>query len=242
MSMLEVSNLEVVYNDVVLVLRGISLEVEEGQIVALLGANGAGKTTTLRAISGLLDVHNGDVTKGGVTYGGDAIEQRDAAEIVKLGIVQVLEGRRIFAELSVEDNLRVGAFTRRDREVAADMGQWYETYPVLAERRDQLAGSLSGGEQQMLAVARALMSRPELPLLDEPPPGLAPLIAQDPFAPPERINAQTGTTILLVEQKAQLALDLAERAYVLEAGTLALSGPAHELRENDAIRKAYLGY
>ena len=232
---LEVMGLEAGYGPVQ-VLRGLDLHVDHGEVVVILGANGAGKTTTLRALSGMIQA------KGSITLDGEELIGRNPADIVRRGVAHVPQGRGTFPELSVEDNLRVGAFARRDKEIAADLAMWYETYPVLHERRTQPAGSLSGGEQQMLAVARALMSRPSLLLLDEPSLGLAPRVVADLFDRLQRINAEAGTTMLVVEQNAALALALAQRAYVLEAGALALSGPADELRENDAIRRAYLGY
>lgn len=233
-SMLTVRGLHAGYGPVT-VLRGIDLEVAAGEIVVVLGANGAGKTTTLRALSGMID------TTGSVTFDGTELVGRDPAAIVSLGVAHVPQGRGTFPELTVEDNLRVGAYTRRDRDVATDIDRWYQTYPVLGERRTQPAGSLSGGEQQMLAVARALMARPKLLLLDEPSLGLAPIIVRDLFDRFAAINAETGTTMLVVEQNAQLALAIADRAYVLEAGEIAVSGTAEELRGDDAIRRAYLG-
>lgn len=234
MSLLAVTGLVAGYGPVT-VLRGLDLSVDEGEIVVVLGANGAGKTTTLRAISGMID------TQGSVRFAGDEIVGRDPADIVRRGIAHVPQGRGTFPELSVEDNLRAGAFTRRDREVRADIVSWYDVYPVLHERRDQPAGSLSGGEQQMLAVARALMARPQLLLLDEPSLGLAPMVVADLFERFVTLNRETGTTMLLVEQNAQLALGIANRAYVLEAGTIAVSGTAADLRNDDSIRRAYLG-
>lgn len=234
MSLLAVTGLVAGYGPVT-VLRGLDLSVDEGEIVVVLGANGAGKTTTLRAISGMID------TRGSVRFAGDEIVGRDPADIVRRGIAHVPQGRGTFPELSVEDNLRAGAFTRRDREVRADIASWYDVYPVLYERRDQPAGSLSGGEQQMLAVARALMARPQLLLLDEPSLGLAPMVVADLFERFVTLNRESGTTMLLVEQNAQLALGIANRAYVLEAGTIAVSGAAADLRNDDSIRRAYLG-
>jgi branched-chain amino acid transport system ATP-binding protein len=234
MSLLVVTGLVAGYGPVT-VLRGLDLSVDEGEIVVVLGANGAGKTTTLRAISGMID------TRGSVRFAGDEIVGRDPADIVRRGIAHVPQGRGTFPELSVEDNLRAGAFTRRDREVRADIASWYDVYPVLYERRDQPAGSLSGGEQQMLAVARALMARPQLLLLDEPSLGLAPMVVADLFERFVTLNRESGTTMLLVEQNAQLALGIANRAYVLEAGTIAVSGAAADLRNDDSIRRAYLG-
>ncbi len=217
------------------VLRGLDFNVDDGEIVVILGANGAGKTTTLRAVSGMIQ------RSGQVTFNGADISSKKAADIVRLGIAHVPQGRGTFPELSVEDNLRVGAYVRKDAEIEKDMEQWYEVYPVLYNRRDQLAGSLSGGEQQMLAVSRSLMSRPQLLLLDEPSLGLAPIIVQDLFERLSTINAETGMTMLVVEQNAQLALGIGNRGYVLESGSIALSGPADELINDDAIRQAYLG-
>ena len=234
MALLQAEGVEAGYGPVT-VLRGLDFHVDEGEVVVILGANGAGKTTTLRAVSGMVQ------TSGSITFDGNELVGKDAADIVRVGIAHVPQGRGTFPELSVEDNLRVGAYTRRDDEVDQDMARWYETYPVLHERRDQLAGSLSGGEQQMLAVARALMARPRLLLLDEPSLGLAPLIVADLFERFAQLNADQGTTMLIVEQNAQLALAIAARAYVLEAGTVAVSGTAEELSNDDSIRRAYLG-
>jgi branched-chain amino acid transport system ATP-binding protein len=217
------------------VLHGFDFDVGKGQVVVILGANGAGKTTTLRALSGMLDA------EGSVTLDGEELIGKKAADIVRLGVAHVPQGRGTLPELSVEDNLLVGAYVRKDKEIAADMNRWYEVYPVLYERRNQRAGSLSGGEQQMLAVSRALMSRPRLLLLDEPSLGLAPLIVQDLFERFRHINEETGTTMLLVEQNAQLALSIADHGYVLESGTISIEGPADQMMNNDAIRKAYLG-
>lgn len=218
------------------VLHAISLEVAEGEVVVVLGANGAGKTTTIRSICGMV------ATKGAVRLGGDDIVGKRTADIARLGVAHVPQGRGTFSDLSVEDNLQLGAFTRRDRDVRADVDRWYEVFPVLGERRAQAAGTLSGGEQQMLAVARALMGRPRLLLLDEPSLGLAPLIVQDLFRRLQSIKADLGTTMLIVEQNANLALAIADRAYVLEAGQIVLSGTAAELQQDDAVRRAYLGY
>ncbi|MEZ5216075.1 MAG: ABC transporter ATP-binding protein [Ilumatobacteraceae bacterium] len=217
------------------VLHGLDFEVRRGEIVVILGANGAGKTTTLRAICGMIS------TSGSVKFEGQEIINKKPADIVRLGIAHVPQGRGTFPELSVEDNLKIGAFTRKDKDVAADMEQWYEVYPVLKERRHQRAGSLSGGEQQMLAVARALMSKPKLLLLDEPSLGLAPMIVADLFRRFGEINAETGTSMLVVEQNAQLALGVAGRGYVLESGEIAASGTSDSLMNDDVIRKAYLG-
>ncbi len=233
-NVLEVSDLKGGYGPIQ-VLHGLSFSVGIGEVVVILGANGAGKTTTLRAISGMIGV------SGSVKFRGDEISNRREADIVRLGVAHVPQGRGTLPELSVEDNLLVGAYTRKDSEVQSDMEKWFEVYPVLHERRTQRAGSLSGGEQQMLAVARALMSRPDLLLLDEPSLGLAPMIVQDLFARFHRINEETGTTMLVVEQNAQLALGIADRGYVLESGHISLEGPAEQLMNDDAIRKAYLG-
>ena len=217
------------------VLHGIDFHVNEGEAVVILGANGAGKTTTLRAICGMIE------TSGSVKLNGEEIIGSKSADIVRRGVAHVPQGRGTFPELSVEDNLEVGAYTRTDNEVQADMERWYETYPVLYQRRTQSAGSLSGGEQQMLAVARALMSRPSLLLLDEPSLGLAPLIVEDLFERFAALNKEQGVTLLVVEQNAQLALGIADRGYVLASGEIDVEGPADELINDDAIRRAYLG-
>lgn len=217
------------------VLHGLDFHVNEGEIVVILGANGAGKTTTLRAVSGMIE------TSGTVTFRGESIQGSKAPDIVRKGVAHVPQGRGTLNELSVEDNLRVGAFIRKDNEVDADMERWFDVYPVLRERRDQRAGSLSGGEQQMLAVSRALMSRPDLLLLDEPSLGLAPLIVKDLFERFAEINKDTGMTMLVVEQNAQLALGIADRGYVIESGEIAFDGAAADLLSDDKIRKSYLG-
>ncbi|MPY84677.1 MAG: ATP-binding cassette domain-containing protein [Actinophytocola sp.] len=237
--MLAVRNLEVVYNDVILVLRGVSLDVADGKIVALLGANGAGKTTLLRAISGLLDVHDGEVTKGTVTLDGDPIHRQNPAKIVRLGVKQVLEGRRIFAELSVDENLRTGAHTNGSH-LRENLDRVYALFPVLAERHKGTAGYLSGGEQQMLAMGRALMSNPRYLLLDEPSLGLAPLLVRQIRDLIVEINKQ-GTTVLLVEQNATMALSVAEHGYVMETGKIVMDKPAKELLDDSDIREFYLG-
>ncbi len=218
------------------VLHGISLEVAHGEVVVVLGANGAGKTTTIRAICGMV------ATRGSVRLDGHDIAGHATADIARRGVAHVPQGRGTFADLSVEDNLQLGAFVRKDKEIRGDIDRWYEIFPVLGDRRQQSAGTLSGGEQQMLAIARALMSRPQLLLLDEPSLGLAPLIVQDLFHRLGDIKADLGTTMLVVEQNASLALSIADRAYVLEAGQIVLGGTATELREDDAVRRAYLGY
>ncbi|HEV8561269.1 MAG TPA: ABC transporter ATP-binding protein [Actinophytocola sp.] len=237
--LLSVNNLEVVYDDVIHVLKGVSLSVAEGTIVALLGANGAGKSTLLRALSGLLDVHDGEVTKGSVTFGGRGIHHLPPTKIASLGMKQVLEGRRIFAELTVEENLKVGGHVA-PRQLRTNLERVYGLFPVLAERRKRTAGYLSGGEQQMLAMGRALMSEPRCLLLDEPSLGLAPLIVQQIRDLIVEINAG-GTTVLLVEQNATMALSIAEHGYVMENGKIVMDKPAKELLEDSDVREFYLG-
>ncbi len=232
---LEVAGLRAAYGDIQ-VLHGIDFSVDEGQIAVILGANGAGKTTTLRALCAMVS------TEGSIRLGGEELAGQRTADIVRRGVAHVPQGRGTFPELSVEENMMAGAFVRSDAEVRADIEQWYETFPVLGERRTQAAGSLSGGEQQMLAIARALMLRPSLLLLDEPSLGLAPMITRALFEQLTAINKEAGTTMLVVEQNAALALGVADVAYVLEAGEMALSGPAHELAADDNVRRAYLGY
>ncbi len=239
--MLEVANLEVVYNDVVLVLRGISLEVPDGSIVALLGANGAGKTTTLRAIGGLLDVHEGDVTKGHVTFDGADITELDPSDRVKLGISQVLEGRRIFGELTVDENLAAGAYVNRDRKAtSAAYDQVMTLFPRLAERRKATAGYLSGGEQQMLAIGRALMQSPKLLVLDEPSLGLAPLLVQQVRDIIVDVN-KAGVSILLIEQNANMALSIADYGYIMETGKVVMDGDPQKLLKDEDVQEFYLG-
>ncbi len=237
--MLSVANLEVVYHDVVRVLRGVSLQVGEGEVVALLGPNGAGKTTTLRALTGLLDLHDGKVTKGVLKLGVNELKGLRADTIVRLGMAQVPEGRRVLGDLTVEENLLAGAATRSD-DITADLVRFYERFPVLGDRRHGPAGYLSGGEQQMLAIARALMSKPSLLLLDEPSLGLAPRIVQD-VAALIRSLREDGMTILLVEQNASLALELADRGYVLESGKVVAEGTSDELRNDADVKEFYLG-
>ena len=237
--LLAVRNLEVVYDDVALVLRGVSLEVAKGQIVALLGANGAGKTTLLRAISGLLDIHDGEITKGTVSFDGEPIHRLSPTKVVARGVTQVMEGRRIFAEFSVEENLRVGAHTDR-RRLKDNLARVYDLFPVLGERRRRTAGYLSGGEQQMLAMGRALMSNPRLLLLDEPSLGLAPLLVQQIRELIVEINKQ-GITVLLVEQNAAMALAIADHGYVLETGKVVMDRPAAALLADSDVREFYLG-
>lgn len=239
--MLRVESLEVVYNDVIVALRGVSLEVPDGQIVTLLGANGAGKTTCLRAVTGLLDVHGGEITKGSVTFDGTRIDRLEPSVIVKSGIAQVLEGRRIFAELTVDENLRAGAYTRgRASGTKSSFDRVMDLFPVLRERRRTTAGYLSGGEQQMLAIARALMADPKLLLLDEPSLGLAPLIVQQIREIIVDINKQ-GTSVLLVEQNAAMALAISSHGYVLENGRIVMDKPAEVLANDEDVREFYLG-
>jgi branched-chain amino acid transport system ATP-binding protein len=237
--MLHVQNLEVVYDDVMLVLRGVSLRVPPGAIVALLGANGAGKTTLLRAVCGLLDPHDGDVTKGSVTLDGEPVHGLRPAAIVRRGVSQVMEGRRTFAELTVEENLRLGAHTN-PRYRAAGIERAYALFPVLAKRRRHVAGYLSGGEQQMLAMGRALMAEPRFLLLDEPSLGLAPRLVEQIRDLVVAINRQ-GTGVLLVEQNATMALSIASHGYVMETGKVVLDKPAAELLADEDVREFYLG-
>ena len=240
--LLRLNNIEVLYDDVILVLRGLSLEVGEGGIAALLGSNGAGKTTTLKAISGLLHVEDGEVTDGSILFDGEEIQGMDAHRIVEKGILQVLEGRRVFEHLTVRENLAAGAYTRRDRRAAdADMERVFHYFPALAERRRQIAGHLSGGEQQMVALGRALMASPRMMLLDEPSLGLAPILVESIFEIVQRINREEGTTILLVEQNARLALEVADYGYIMEGGRVVLEGSADELRTNEDVKEFYLG-
>jgi branched-chain amino acid transport system ATP-binding protein len=236
MSLLEVSSLHAGYGQAE-VLHGISLTVEPGEVVVILGANGAGKTTTLRAISGLIG------RRGMVRIGGAALPPGVPASAVAAGVSLVPQGRGTFTKLTVEENLMVGATKRKDKAgVAADIDRWYSVFPALSARTRQAAGTLSGGEQQMLAVARSLMSRPALLLCDEPSLGLAPLVVRSVFDVLRQINADDGTAMLIVEQNAELALDLASRAYLLEVGTVVTAGDARDLRDSDSIRRAYLGY
>ena len=239
--MLTLANVEVVYNEVILVLRGLSIEVPDGRIVALLGANGAGKTTTLRAVTGLLDVHKGVITKGTVTYDGTVLNERPPAEIVAGGITQVMEGRRVFAELTVDENLVCGGITVKDKSLtAAAYERVMDLFPRLQERRKQVAGYLSGGEQQMLAIGRALMSSPKLLVLDEPSLGLAPMLVEQIRDIIVDINAQ-GTSVLLIEQNAMMALSIAHYGYIMETGKVVMDGEPRKLLADDDVREFYLG-
>jgi branched-chain amino acid transport system ATP-binding protein len=240
--MLDVNNIEVVYNDVILVLKGISLSVPGKGVVALLGANGAGKTTTLRTIAGVLDSLNGDLEGGTITFQGVPIHNLETDKIVRLGISMVPEGRRILDELTVLENLQIGAVTRRDGlGVVQDLDLVMQYFPVLQDRRHQRAIFLSGGEQQMLAVGRSLMSKPKLMMLDEPSLGLAPLVTRDIFIILRKINKEQGTAILLVEQNARLALRFARYGYIMENGRIVLDGLTKDLVENEDVKEFYLG-
>lgn len=239
MPVLSARNLEVVYDDVVLALRGVSVQVPDGQIVALLGSNGAGKTSLLRALTGLLDIHEGEITKGSVTLDDQPLPTRSPEKIVRHGVRQVLEGRRLFAELSVEENLRSGAHTARAK-LGDNLARVYDLFPALADRRNQTAGYLSGGEQQMAAIGRAMMSDPRFLLLDEPTLGLAPLMVEAIRDVVVEIN-KTGTGILLVEQNATMALSIATHGYVMETGRVVLDKPADALLRDDDVREFYLG-
>jgi branched-chain amino acid transport system ATP-binding protein len=239
---LSVNNIEVIYDHVILVLRGVSLRVPEGGIVALLGANGAGKSTTLKAISGLLRTERGDVTKGSVEFMREAIHRKDPGEVVRRGVVQVMEGRRVFEHLTVEENLLTGAYTRRESQAARrDLDLVYTYFPRLLERRGFKAGYVSGGEQQMLAIGRALMARPKLMLLDEPSMGLAPMLVHQIFETVSRLNREEGVAVLLAEQNATVALKFAQYGYVMETGRIVLDGDAKTISDNEDIKEFYLG-
>ena len=242
-NILSVNNIEVIYDHVILVLKGVSLDVPKGGIVALLGANGAGKTTTLKAISNLLHAERGDVTKGSIVFEGDEVQDLSPNELVRRGCIQVMEGRQCFAHLTIEENLLTGAFTRRDGRAAIkrDMDLVYKYFPKLAERKDSLAGYTSGGEQQMCALGRALMSRPKMILLDEPSMGLAPQIVEEIFEIVKDLNEREGVSFLLAEQNANLALQYAHHGYILENGRVVMDGTAENLRENSDVKEFYLG-
>ena len=242
-TLLEINNIEVIYNHVILVLKGVSLSVPKGGITALLGGNGAGKSTTLKSISGLLASERGEVTKGSVKYRGEDLEGRNPSDLVQSGIIQVMEGRHVFEHLTVEENLMTGSYTRRDGKAAidADMELVYTYFPRLKERRKSQAGYTSGGEQQMLAIGRAMMSRPETILLDEPSMGLAPQLVEEIFGIVKTLNEQEGVSFLLAEQNTNVALRFAHYGYILESGRIVMDGPADELRENPDVKEFYLG-
>jgi len=241
--MLNVSNIEVVYHDVILVLRGVSIAVEKGQIIALLGANGAGKTTTLKAISGLLKTEVGKISHGEIQFNDQRIDRMGPEDIARMGIIQIMEGRRILEQLTVEENLEVATYPLRDRSnMKKDIEMVYNYFPVLRGLRHQTSGYISGGEQQMMVVGRALMAHPKLMLLDEPSLGLAPLLVDGIFKIVKRINEEEKTSILLVEQNAIAALDIATYGYVMETGRVVLDGLAQELKENEDIKEFYLGF
>jgi branched-chain amino acid transport system ATP-binding protein len=242
-TLLEVNNIEVIYNHVILVLKGVSLTVPKGGITALLGGNGAGKTTTLKAISNLLHSERGEVTKGSIRYRGEDIAELNPSTLVQKGVIQVMEGRHCFEHLTVEENLMTGAYTRKDgrAEVAKDLELVYTYFPRLRERRRSQAGYTSGGEQQMVAIGRALMSRPETILLDEPSMGLAPQLVEEIFEIVKNLNENEGVSFLLAEQNTNVALRYAHYGYILESGRVVMDGPAAELRENPDVKEFYLG-
>lgn len=242
-TLLTVNNIEVIYDHVILVLKGVSLEVPEGRIVTLLGANGAGKTTTLKAISNLLRVERGEVTKGSIEYRGRRVDRLNASALVRQGVIQVMEGRHPFGHLTCEENLLTGAYTRQDGRAALqqDMDMVYTYFPRLAERRHAMAGYVSGGEQQMMVIGRALMARPKLILLDEPSMGLAPQLVAEIFDIVARLNREEGVSFLLAEQNATVALRVADYGYVLENGRVVLDGDAETLRTNEDVKEFYLG-
>jgi branched-chain amino acid transport system ATP-binding protein len=241
--LLGVKNIEVIYDHVILVLKGVSLTVRSGSIVALLGANGAGKSTTLKAISNLIRAERGEVTKGAIEFAGERIDGLTPNDLVRRGCIQVMEGRHCFGHLSVEENLLTGAFTRRDGRgaIAADLELVYGYFPRLKERRASLAGYISGGEQQMVAIGRALMSRPKMMLLDEPSMGLAPQLVEEIFEIVKRLNAEQHVSLLLAEQNTNMALRYATYGYILENGRVVMDGAAQELRENEDVKEFYLG-
>jgi len=241
--LLEINNIEVIYNHVILVLKGVSLSVPKGGITALLGGNGAGKTTTLKAVSNLLHSERGEVTKGTILYRGQSVAELDPAELVRKGVVQVMEGRRCFEHLTVEENLMSGAYTRTDGRAAvkADLEMVYGYFPRLKDRRRSQAGYTSGGEQQMCSIGRALMSRPETILLDEPSMGLAPQLVEEIFEIVKGLNENEGVSFLLAEQNTNMALRYAHYGYILETGRVVMDGPAADLRENPDVKEFYLG-
>ena len=240
--MLRLNSIEVTYLNVIRVLHGVSLNVEDGQIIALLGANGAGKSTTLKAISGLLHIEEGEVTDGSIEWDGARIDKKNAEQIGKLGIIQALEGRRVFGHLTTEENLTVGAYHRHDRHaVRQDMAMVYDYFPRLKELRRNTAGYLSGGEQQMLVIGRAMMARPKLMMLDEPSLGLAPLLVEEIYDIIKRFNTESKTSVLLVEQNVRVALSIADYGYVMENGRVVLDGTADFLRNNEDVKEFYIG-
>jgi branched-chain amino acid transport system ATP-binding protein len=241
--MLEVNNIEVVYNDIIQVLRGVSLNVKKGGIVALLGTNGAGKTTTLRAISGLLKPENGFIRDGYIKFIGSDITNVLGTKVVRLGAVMVPEGRRVFKHLTVDENIRVGSITRKDssKSIRTDNDLMYDHFPRLSKVTNRMAGYCSGGEQQMIAIARALMARPKMLMLDEPSLGLAPLLVKEIFDNIETINREMDTTILVVEQNAKIALQISDYAYIMETGKIVLEGPSRELKDNPDVKEFYMG-
>ena len=240
--MLRLNNIEVIYSDVILVLKGVSLEVPEGKIISLLGANGAGKTTTLKAISGVLYTELGEVTDGSIEFDDMRIDGKPPEEIVQMGIGQVMEGRRMFEHLTVEENLRVGAYARNDKDaILNDLESVYHYFPRLKDFKGRVSGYLSGGERQMLVMGRALMAHPKVMLLDEPSLGLSPLLVREIFEIIKRINKEEGTSILLVEQNAKIALSTSDYGYIMENGRVVLDGPSPKLRENEDIKEFYLG-
>lgn len=240
--MLRLNSIEVIYSNVILVLKGVSLEVPDGKIISLLGANGAGKTTALKAISGVLYTELGEVTDGSIEVDGARIDGKAPEEIVQMGIVQVMEGRRLFEHLTVEENLWVGAYARKDKEgILKDLGLVYHYFPRLKDLRKQVSGYLSGGERQMLVMGRALMSHPKVMLLDEPSLGLSPLLVRDIFEVIKKINREEKTSILLVEQNANIALSTSDYGYIMENGRVVLDGPSPKLKENEDIKEFYLG-
>ena len=242
-TLLEVNNIEVIYNHVILVLKGVSLSVPKGGITALLGGNGAGKTTTLKAVSNLLHSERGEVTKGTIEYRGRRVQDLTPSDLVKMGVVQVMEGRHCFEHLTVEENLMTGAYTRGDGAgaIAADLEMVYNYFPRLRERRKSQAGYTSGGEQQMCAIGRALMSKPETILLDEPSMGLAPQLVEEIFGIVKDLNEKEGVSFLLAEQNTNVALRFAHYGYILENGRVVMDGPAADLRENPDVKEFYLG-
>jgi len=240
--MLQVNNIEVVYMNVIQVLRGVSLEVGDGKIVALLGANGAGKTTTLKAVSGMLKTEEGEVIDGSIDFDGKRVDRYGPEDVAVLGISQVMEGRRVLEHLSVEENLYIGAYRRKDRSgVKRDIEMVFDYFPPIKRLRHQMSGYLSGGEQQMLVIGRALMARPKLMLLDEPSLGLAPLLVQEIYEIIQRINTERKMAILLVEQNARAALGIADYGYVMENGRVVLEGPAEKLKDNEDVQEFYMG-